>query len=190
MCIILDECLMLMVLALQALTVLPSIAVSRETGIAMLALYLTSAFVSIGFAFLYTLRNCCSCVNHLQRHGAKLFYLLHLGLIAFSIATISTFMKPYFSTTEFRTYCENHGLDDNLSGTSCVLLEGYMVVAVMALTLEIGLSIYMLTIGRRIAKKQAIEYARLVREKSMEDAELPSVTRKHSTVKKGVSDVA
>ncbi|OQR96553.1 hypothetical protein ACHHYP_15416 [Achlya hypogyna] len=187
MCIILDECLMLLVLALQALTVLPSIAVSREMGIAMLALYLATVFVSVGFAFLYTLRDCCPCVNRLQRHGALIFYLLHIGLIAFSIATISTFLKPYFDKAEFRTYCLANGLDDNLSGTSCGKLEGYMVIALMALTLEIGLSVYMLTIGRRISKKQAIEYNRLQREKSMEDAELPSTTRK-SAIKKTASN--
>ncbi|OQS02197.1 hypothetical protein THRCLA_05405 [Thraustotheca clavata] len=184
MCIILDECLMLLVLSLQAVTVLPSIAVSRETGIAMLSLYLVTAFVSIGFSFLYTLRECCSCVNRLQRHGALVFYVLHLSLIALSIATISTFLTPYLSNTEYRTYCENHGMDDNLSGTSCVKLEGYMVIALMALTLEIGLSAYMLTIGRRIAKKQSIEYNRLQREKSMENDEIPSVKRQHSKVQK------
>jgi hypothetical protein len=177
MCIILDECVMLIVLAFQALSLLPSIAVSRETGLALLALYLVTALVSICFAFLYTFRDCCSCVDRLQRWGSKIFYLLHLCLFALSLATISNFLEPFFSKTGFAVACKARQLDMNLSSTSCEKLEGFMVIALMALTLCLGLSVYMLLIGRRIAKKHAIEYNKLQREKILEDAELPSLQK-------------
>ncbi|KAF0696023.1 Aste57867_13186 [Aphanomyces stellatus] len=188
MCIILDECVVLLVLGLQAAMVLPSIAVTREIGLAVLFFYFVTAGYSTTYAFLYTLRECCPCLDAFQRHGAKLFYLLHLGLIAISVATISTLLKPYFSDFDFSEYCAANGLDHNLSNTGCRKLQGYMVLAIMALTLEVGFSIYMLLLGRRLSKKHQIEYTRLQREKALSDSELPSVQKKKGA-KKGSAEV-
>ncbi|RHY89442.1 hypothetical protein DYB35_010222 [Aphanomyces astaci] len=184
MCIILDECVLLIVLSLQALTILPAIAVTREVGLAVLSLYLITALFSVTYAFLYTLRECCPCINALQRHGSKFFYVLHIGLIATTVATISILLEPFLSGVDFSEYCLTNALDHNLSSTGCLKLQGYTVVALMTLTLEVGLSVYMLVLGRRISKKHAVEYARLVREKSLSDAELPSVVRGNNSFQK------
>ncbi|ETW00774.1 hypothetical protein H310_07312 [Aphanomyces invadans] len=184
MCIILDECVLLIVLSLQALTILPAIAVTREVGLAVLALYLVTALYSITYAFLYTLRECCPCLNVLQRHGSKFFYVLHIGLIVTTIATISILLEPFLSGVDFSKYCDANALDHNLSSTSCLKLQGYTVIALMTLTMEVGLSVYMLVLGRRISKKHSVEYARLLREKSLSEADLPSVARGNSSFQK------
>ncbi|KAH9102190.1 hypothetical protein LEN26_009604 [Aphanomyces euteiches] len=184
MCIILDECVMLVILGLQAMTVLPAIAVTREVGLAILIFYLVTALFSVCYSFLYTLRECCPCLDIIQRHGSKVFYLFHIGLIATTIATISILLEPYFGGVDFTKYCAEHKLDINLSGTTCVKLQGYMVIAIMALTLEVGLSLYLLVLGRRIAKKHAVEYSRLMREKSLNEAEIASVKRTNTSFQK------
>ncbi|RHY28388.1 hypothetical protein DYB32_006009 [Aphanomyces invadans] len=147
----------------QALTILPAVAVTRSVGLALLVLFLVTAVISIMYAFLHTVGEFFPCLNVLQRHGSKFFYILHIGLVAATIATISILLEPFLVGTNFQRYCKANALDRNLSSTSCLKLQGYTVIALMALTMEVGLSVYMLVLGRRISKKHVAVYARLVK---------------------------
>jgi hypothetical protein len=75
------------------------------------------------------------------------------------------FLAPFWSTKEFKTYCHEFGYDKNVAKIRCENLQGHLALALIVLTIEICLGVYMLVLGYRLAQKQYIEYARMKKER-------------------------
>lgn len=133
MCVIRDECVLLVMLALQLVGGLPVMALMKMCGLAYVALYTFGAVLSVSLTFAPRLRWCCSSfVGLINEFGICLFLLTHMGLLALSTFTLYSFLVPFFhhgaSTSSaietFEQVCQRKKLYDNLSHTGCDRLQG------------------------------------------------------------------
>lgn len=134
MCVIRDECVLLVMLALQLVGGLPVMALMKICGLAYVVLYVFGAVLSVSLTFAPRLRWCCSSfVGLINEVGICLFLLTHSGLLALSTFTIYSFLVPFFhhgssinssNSETFEQLCQRKKLYDNLSHTGCDRLQG------------------------------------------------------------------
>lgn len=139
MCVIRDECVLLVMLTLQLVGGLPVMALMKMCGLAYVALYVFGAVLSVSLTFAPRLRWCCSrFVGFINEFGICLFLLTHTGLFALSTFTLYSFLVPFFHTgtsgvkikgnETFEQICQRKKLHDNLSHTGCDRLQGNVIL--------------------------------------------------------------
>jgi hypothetical protein len=125
MCVIRDECVLLVMLALQLVGGLPVMALMKMCGVAYVLLYAFGAMLSVSLTFAPRLRWCCSgFVGSINEFGICIFLLTHIALLSLSTYTLYMILVPFFKADNFAVYCAQKKLSDNLSHTHCERLQG------------------------------------------------------------------
>ncbi|KAF0716790.1 Aste57867_2663 [Aphanomyces stellatus] len=161
-----DECKLLLVLPLHAVCFAPAILLPPpSTASTILLLYVL--FVAAAAVF-STSSVCQERWRIRQMHVCWLAWLytgLQAALIAVDLLSLCRFLSPFLSNAPFHDNCNaSAALRGNAAGYSCAGMQQAAAVALVLLTAAIGLGIYLLVLGKRVAKKQYIEYARVKKE--------------------------
>ncbi|OQR80889.1 hypothetical protein ACHHYP_17083 [Achlya hypogyna] len=160
-----DECSLLLAWALEGLCLLPAIALtSTDNAVVVLGLFFAASGAGMLLSFSSTCRHRRLCQVVHAGWVAYVFYALQVFFVTIVAMTIYNFLLPFNSGAEFRYYCTELHLDNNMSGTPCAALQGRLATALVVLTMDACIGVYMLVLGRRIATSQYIEYSRVQKE--------------------------
>lgn len=125
MCVIQDECVLLVMLVLEMFAGLPVMALMKMCGVAYAVLSMLGVLLSVSLAFVPRLRWCCgNFAAFVNEYGIAFFLLVHATLLSLSSFTIFQFARPFLQSSDFAAYCVTQKLDDNLSHTGCERLQG------------------------------------------------------------------
>lgn len=138
MCVVRDECVLLVLLVVQLVGGLPIVALMKLCGVAYAVLYVFGAVLSVSLTFAPRLRWCCSgFVGLINEFGICVFLLTHSGLLALASYTLYAFLLPFFHSSAINSHHDTSGtspsfdelcvrkkLSDNLSHTGCNKLQG------------------------------------------------------------------
>lgn len=130
MCIILDECLLIVTLVAEGAASLTPLMFSGALGVVYFLSFLIACILAILLAFTPTFVPCCSWLRCLTGWGVCFFYLFQFNLIGLSVYGIYDFMKPFLSSQTFHEYCTDHSLDHNLSNADCASLQGNASISI------------------------------------------------------------
>ncbi|ETW00779.1 hypothetical protein H310_07316 [Aphanomyces invadans] len=161
-----DECKLLFVLPMHAVTFSPAFLITPQpTSTLAILIFIAAVASSIAFSASSTWKGRCICGRLPICTLSWLYTSLHASIVVVSVFSIRHFLLPFLSTSSFQDNCRmSAALQANTAGLSCPDLQSYVATSLVLQTASVAVSFFMLVLGHRISKKQLIEYRRVKKE--------------------------